>query len=103
VPGTLLCGILTGFYMLGAAALAAFLLAPFTEASFVALWLAFAPGGLPEMALMSIALGVDPAFVSSHHLYRVLLLVILAPVFYKFLERWIARKSAVIDTDSLTD
>ena len=89
--------------MLGAAALAAFLLAPYTDASFTALWLAFAPGGLPEMALMSIALGVDPAFVSSHHLYRVLLLVILAPIFYTFLEHWVKRKSSVVNSDDLTD
>ncbi|MBT4889638.1 MAG: AbrB family transcriptional regulator [Rhodospirillales bacterium] len=103
VPRTLICGILTGLFMLGAAALAAFLLAPYTDASFTALWLAFAPGGLPEMALMSIALGVDPAFVSSHHLYRVLLLVILAPIFYTFLEHWVKRKSSVVNSDDLTD
>ncbi|NQV45972.1 MAG: AbrB family transcriptional regulator, partial [Rhodospirillales bacterium] len=36
---------------------------------------------------MSIALGVDPAFVSTHHLYRVILLVVLAPLFYRLYRR----------------
>ena len=93
IPKTLICGVLTGLFMLGFAAIAALLLAPLTNASFPALWLAFAPGGLPEMTLMSIALGVDPAFVTSHHLYRVLLLVILAPMIYKFIDRWINSRS----------
>lgn len=88
VPRTLMCGAFTGFYLLGAGALVAVLLEPYTDASFPALWLAFAPGGLPEMALMSIALGVDPAFVSTHHLYRIVLLLILAPAAYGVFRRW---------------
>lgn len=88
IPETLLAAVVTGLYMLSAAALAALILEPLTGVSFAALWLAFAPGGLPEMALMSIALGVDPAFVSTHHLYRVILLVIVAPLSYRLYCRW---------------
>lgn len=87
IPETLAAAVITGLYMLAAAALAALLLESLTGISFAALWLAFAPGGLPEMALMSIALGVDPAFVSTHHLYRVILLVVLAPLFYRLYRR----------------
>ncbi len=94
VPKTLLCGAFTGLYLLGAGALAALALEPYTGASFPALWLAFAPGGLPEMALMSIALGVDPAFVSTHHLYRIVLLLVLAPMAYGFYRRWQAKRAA---------
>ena len=45
-----------------------------------ALVLAFAPGGLAEMSLIALALGVDPAFVSSHHVVRIFLVVVLAPL-----------------------
>ena len=41
--------------------------------------LAFAPGGLAEMSLIALALGVDVAFVSTHHVVRIVLIVTLAP------------------------
>ena len=50
-----------------------------------ALVLAFAPGGLAEMTLIALALGVDPAFVSTHHVVRIFLVVILAPMAFKFI------------------
>ena len=50
-----------------------------------ALTLAFAPGGLAEMTLIALALGVDPAFVSTHHVVRIFLVVILAPMAFKLL------------------
>ncbi|WP_299439003.1 AbrB family transcriptional regulator [uncultured Rhodospira sp.] len=42
--------------------------------------LAYAPGGVVEMSLVSLALGVDVAFVSTHHIARILLIVLLAPL-----------------------
>lgn len=42
--------------------------------------LALVPGGLPEMSLISIALGLDAAFVSLHHLFRVILVLIFIPI-----------------------
>ncbi|MFP6731759.1 MAG: AbrB family transcriptional regulator [Alphaproteobacteria bacterium] len=50
-----------------------------------ALVLAFAPGGLAEMTLIALALGVDPAFVSTHHVVRIFLVVILAPLAFKMI------------------
>jgi len=50
-----------------------------------ALTLAFAPGGLAEMTLIALALGVDPAFVSTHHVVRIFLVVILAPMAFKII------------------
>jgi uncharacterized protein len=99
VPRTMMCGAFTGFYLLAAGALVALMLEPYTSATFPALWLAFAPGGLPEMALMSIALGVDPAFVATHHLYRIVLLLVLAPVAYGLYQRWRASAPTASDTD----
>ncbi len=106
VPAILFSGVVTGLYMLGAAALAASILSPLTKISFAALWLAFAPGGLAEMAMMSIALGIDPAFVTTHHLYRLILLIVFAPLFYRLLEHWVSRrvkKSAMVNPDNFTD
>ncbi|WP_354059015.1 AbrB family transcriptional regulator [Devosia sp. 2618] len=42
--------------------------------------IALVPGGLPEMSLIAIALELDPAFVSLHHLFRVVLVLVLLPI-----------------------
>lgn len=42
--------------------------------------LAYAPGGLAEMSLVALALGVDAAFVSTHHIVRIFLIVTFAPL-----------------------
>lgn len=43
-------------------------------------FVAFAPGGVEAMAAMAIALGYDPAYVATHHLFRIFLLFFLLPV-----------------------
>ena len=45
--------------------------------------LAYAPGGLAEMSLIALALSLDAAFVATHHLVRVFLIVVLAPAFFR--------------------
>lgn len=50
-------------------------LAPGQEA-----FLAFLPGGQAEMVLIAIMAGADLAFVVSHHLLRVILVITLAPI-----------------------
>ena len=50
-----------------------------------ALVLAFAPGGLTEMTLIALSLDIDPAFVSTHHVVRIFLVVVLAPLAFKVL------------------
>jgi membrane AbrB-like protein len=42
-------------------------------------WLGYAPGGVETTALLAMALGLDAAFVSSHHLMRVVILNSLVP------------------------
>ena len=49
--------------------------------------LALVPGGLPEMSLIAISLDADPAFVSLHHLCRVVLIVTLVPAILPVLLR----------------
>ncbi len=49
----------------------------------VALNLALAPGGLAEMSLIALALGIDTAFVSSMHILRIALIYIAAPLGFR--------------------
>lgn len=44
------------------------------------LWLAYAPGGVEAMAVMALALGLDPAFVGAHHVVRLVALNLTAPL-----------------------
>jgi membrane AbrB-like protein len=52
-----------------------------------AIVLAFAPGGLAEMSLIALALSVDAAFVASHHIARIIMVVTLAPSIFRMLRR----------------
>ena len=74
-------------FMVMLAAGAAWLLSEWTGLPFAAIWLAFAPGGLAEMTLISLALGIDVAFVSTHHVVRVVFMVVAAPIVFYVLER----------------
>lgn len=47
--------------------------------------IAMAPGGIGELAILAVALNLDPMFVAFHHLLRVVALMAVAP----FLARWI--------------
>lgn len=42
-------------------------------------WLGYAPGGVETTALLAMALGLDAAFVSAHHIMRVVILNSLVP------------------------
>lgn len=52
--------------------------------------LALVPGGLPEMSLIAVSLGLDAAFVSLHHLFRVVLVLVLIPILVPL---WAPRKT----------
>jgi len=43
-------------------------------------WLGYAPGGVETTALLAMALGLDAAFVSAHHIMRVVILNSLVPL-----------------------
>ena len=80
-------------FMVGFAAVAALALEALTGLPFAATWLAFAPGGVAEMTLISLALGVDVAFGSTHHLVRVVFMVIAAPVIFHVIDnKWSLRE-----------
>lgn len=52
-----------------------------TGIELIAVLIAFAPGGLETMAAMSVILGIDPTFVASHHVARLLMLTVIVPFF----------------------
>jgi membrane AbrB-like protein len=57
---------------------AALLLAPLTGQPVSARFLAYAPGGIAEMSLVALSLGVSAVFVTAHHIVRLLLAVLMA-------------------------
>lgn len=58
--------------------------------------LAYAPGGLAEMSLVALALNSDVAFIATHHLARILIVMLgAAPVYailFRFTKAGIARE-----------
>ena len=64
-----------------------------TGHSLALLLLAFIPGGFAEMSLIALGMGVDPAFVVTHHSLRVFLVVLIALPLFAWLERagWLGR------------
>ncbi len=70
--------------MLGLGALCAGLLHRATGAAFDALLISFAPGGVTEMSLIALSLHANPAIVTLHHVYRIIVTVIEMSVIARF-------------------
>lgn len=47
--------------------------------------LAMAPGGIGELAILAVALDLDPMFVAFHHLLRIVALMAIAPIWARYL------------------
>jgi hypothetical protein len=43
-------------------------------------WVSYAPGGVEGMTTMALALGYDPVYVATHHVFRILFLIGILPV-----------------------
>jgi len=103
----ILLSALASLGLLAMALVAALGMAAFTGIDFRAIHLAYAPGGFAEMNLIALSLGIEVAFVATHHLGRLFLVVMLATVLAKFywgrrLEREraaAARAAAATDDD----
>ncbi|MBU2980479.1 AbrB family transcriptional regulator [Lentibacter algarum] len=61
----------------------ALMLGHFISMSFQTLLISFAPGGVTEMSLIALSLGVSPVLVSTHHLFRILFTVGLTGLLFK--------------------
>lgn len=51
-----------------------------TDSAFALLLLAVLPGGTSEMVVVAVALSLNPAFVASHHLVRMIVVTVLVPL-----------------------
>ena len=71
----------------GLALLAAGLAVWMTGVSFGLALVAYAPGGLEAMIILSVALGLDPVYVGSHHLLRFFGIALLIPFAVGWLKR----------------
>jgi len=64
------------------------LLIPFSNQDPLTIFLAFAPGGLGEMATIGLVFGANPVFISIHHVVR----AISCALFAIFLGKWFLNK-----------
>ena len=57
-------------------------------------FLLFAPGGMPEMSLIALTLGIEPAMIATHHLFRLILVVTVGPTLLKAILHFAGRAGA---------
>ncbi len=78
----------------GLAAFFAVLAAKILHLPFGQLWVSYAPGGVEAMAAMALSLGYDSAFVATHHLFRIILLLFILPVLLRLFRKTETKKSS---------
>ena len=66
--------------MMSVTVASAALLSALTGLPFEALILALSPGGFAEMTLAALSMNIDPAFVTTHHGLRLLVIVFILPI-----------------------
>jgi membrane AbrB-like protein len=74
-------------FLLAAAIGAAWLCTLFADENFLALLLAFAPGGIVEITIVAYAIGVHVAFVVTCQLMRVIMVLMLTPGLFRMLRK----------------
>lgn len=87
VGNTLLLAIWQAIGLLAIAILAAWGFHAATGYSMAAALLSYMPGGAPELSLVALSLGIDPAFVTSHHLLRICVLLMTIPLLLHYTRR----------------
>lgn len=81
--------------MMTMATILAFLAAPYVGISIPGLILALSPGGLAEMSLVALALGIDVAFVSIMHVIRIAVIIAVIPAIYPVFNRYWKRDQKI--------
>ncbi len=76
--------------MVAAAAALSWLVSELAGFDHFAMLLALMPGGLGEMTLIALALGIDVPFVATHHMMRIALVMLAAPLAF----RWMRKRDA---------
>ncbi|OUR76439.1 hypothetical protein A9Q83_14825 [Alphaproteobacteria bacterium 46_93_T64] len=79
--------------MIALATALSFVTSDYVGISIPGLVLALSPGGLAEMSLVALALGIDVAFVSIMHVIRIAIIIAFVPMLYPLFYRlWIKRR-----------
>lgn len=84
---SLLVSLIQALLLMLIAIAAAWVGSEITGYSVAATLLAYMPGGAPELSLVSLSLGIEPAFVTSHHLLRIIVLIAITPFLLNFAKR----------------
>ncbi len=74
--------------MLAATIAFAFGLQEITGIEWHSIVLAYSPGGLAEMSIIALSLGMDTAFIAVHHVFRIALIVMAAPIIFDLFRRF---------------
>lgn len=90
-PGFLGAIALLSLVFLLVVGLAGFLLAPASGLGVANLILSFSPGGIAEMSITASNLNLAVPLVVASHVTRLVLLMVLAPLTYRFFLRWMSR------------
>jgi len=88
----LLVGAGSALIMMGLAWLAAALFAEPLGIDRTGLLLALVPGGLVEMGLIALSLGIDTAMVSTLHVMRIAAIMLFAPLAFMLIDGFILRR-----------
>ena len=96
VAGILAHGLVVALMMLAASVALALGLSWVTDFDFPLLMLAYGPGGMAEMTLVGMAVGLDVAFIIAHQLGRFLIIIAFAPFFF---HRWKDLSAETVDRD----
>ncbi|WP_066400484.1 AbrB family transcriptional regulator [Neobacillus mesonae] len=92
IKRTLLVGSLGSVGLIMVMALCATVMSKVTDISWITAILAFAPGGIAEMAATAVALDADSTFVVVVQVLRIGVVITVLPTVFKFLERRITKK-----------
>ncbi len=87
----ILSAVITAVMLLLSGAIA-FVVGPAIGVNPMALLLALSPGGVTEMSLMALALNQDIAFVTTHHVVRIALIVMIGPAVFALLTRYLRKR-----------
>lgn len=83
--------ILVSVILVAVSIVGAMVVSQITGIGLASLMLSYAPGGLAEMSLIALAMQLDVAFVVANHLFRVILIIACAGLFFDVMKRrgWI--------------
>ena len=84
---TILLSFIITLGMLSLSGFIAFVVGPLIQVDPMALLLSLSPGGVTEMSLMALALSQDTAFVTTHHVARIALIIIVGPTIFVVMRR----------------